>query len=287
MIKCDARLPLSGAGHINGAREENQYCEMYLNSGGWELFAMDGDGDKDAHLLQLSQSNLNEPDGIGTIPSDAKIINQYMVYKKSDAYFLKGEGKRFAEILIVIRNEQRTEQRWITVKQSSGGYMLPTTLFNKDPKVSSGSWKIETDRGQSNLSWNDCRSRTIGDGNFVPNNLLRCRLFWKHASSYTFAGNWKCGSGNRLFDNYNVNGNHNGAGALTIDRCFERCLSHPDCRFFNVVAANGISGAGFCAGCATYIRSEANSEMNLAYHGQFSFNFIHMHVLHFFWTLYI
>ena len=65
--RCDSRQPLSGiVGHVNGAREENQYCEMHLDSGGWELFAMDGMGDKDQHRLTLANAHAN---GVGAIAS--------------------------------------------------------------------------------------------------------------------------------------------------------------------------------------------------------------------------
>ena len=65
--RCDSRQPLSGiVGHVNGAREENQYCEMHLNSGGWELFAMDGMGDKDQHRVTLANAHVN---GVGAIAS--------------------------------------------------------------------------------------------------------------------------------------------------------------------------------------------------------------------------
>ena len=65
--RCDSRQPLSGiVGHVNGAREENQYCEMHLDSGGWELFAMDGIGDKDQHRATLATSH---PDGVGVVSS--------------------------------------------------------------------------------------------------------------------------------------------------------------------------------------------------------------------------
>ena len=56
--RCDSRLPLSGiVGHVNGAHVTDQYCEMYLNSGGWELFAMDGNGNSKANNLLNLQSN--------------------------------------------------------------------------------------------------------------------------------------------------------------------------------------------------------------------------------------
>ena len=65
--RCDSRQPLSGiVGHVNGAREENQYCEMHLDSGGWELFAMDGIGDKDQHRATLATGH---PDGVGVVSS--------------------------------------------------------------------------------------------------------------------------------------------------------------------------------------------------------------------------
>ena len=154
------------------------------------------------------------------------------------------------EILIVIRNPETDLKRWIRIKPSVGGYVPPATLFNDIPIApGGGTWDIENDRGEIEASWNDCRSRSAGDVVFLPTNLLRCRLFWKHMSSYTPAGNWKCGGNIRLFDNYRVDGNHNNVGALTLDGCYERCLAHPTCKYFNIVASQATMG-GFCSGCS-------------------------------------
>ena len=137
--------------------------------------------------------------------------------------------------------------------------MSPTTMFGDVPKApGGGTWKVDNDRGGVETSWDDCRSRASGDGALHPNNLLRCRLFWKHLSSYIPAGNWKCGQANRLFDNYNANGNRNGAGKLTVDECFERCLSHPKCKYFNIVASLSTTD-GFCSGCSAYYPNDTDS----------------------------
>jgi hypothetical protein len=106
--RCDERLPKSGiVGHVNGARKDDQYCEMYLSSGGWELFAMDGDGNKADHRLKLQQDN-TDGNGYGTIPSGTVApLPSSMIYKKRDNWFKSEQGKKLSEILIVIRNQER------------------------------------------------------------------------------------------------------------------------------------------------------------------------------------
>ena len=247
--RCDSRLPLSGiVGHVNGARVTDQYCEMYLNSGGWELFAMDGNGNSKANNLADLQDD--SKDGLGTLISGTTILPPATLFKKNKDYFSNGPGTKLREILIVIRNPETELKRWIRIKPSVGGYVPPATLFNDIPIApGGGTWNIENDRDQIEASWNDCRSRSAGDVVFLPTNLLRCRLFWKHMSSYTPAGNWKCGGNIRLFDNYQVDGNHNDVGALTLDGCYERCLAHPTCKYFNIIASKATVG-GFCSGCS-------------------------------------
>ena len=159
--------------------------------------------------------------------------------------------------------------RWIKLSLSSGIAIPSGTLFGDVPRAPGDgdastvthpvvprqdTWVVETDVGFVHSGWSDCRSRGKGDGGWYPNNLLRCRLFWKSLSSYVLAGHWKCGKSLRLFDNYRVDGHHNkpqdqGGGFLTLDQCFERCLAHPKCKYFFHGTA---PTTGFCGGCSDY-----------------------------------
>ena len=192
--------------------------------------------------------------------------------------------------------------RWIKISLSSDRPIPATTLFDDVPlapsdvyvadstsssSTSSSSsesrpvvprqeaWVVGTDVGIVSSDWSDCRSLGSGDGGDLrPNTLLRCRLFWKHLSTYTPAGHWTCGASLRLFDNYRVDGHHNkprdqGGGFTTVDQCFERCLAHPQCKYF--VKATSPTG-GFCAGCSGYYVPEDSNGGKITYVAPFHYD---------------
>ena len=98
---------------------------------------------------------------------------------------------------------------------------------------------MESDRGRIKASWNDCRAVWDDDTTItrVANNLLRCRLFFKHMSSYSVVRfNTKCDFSSRKFRAWRV---------PSVDKCFEECLKAPDCHYFSY------SGS-FCTGCSEH-----------------------------------
>jgi hypothetical protein len=244
VVSCDERLPKSGiVGHVNGARKDDQYCEMYLSSGGWELFAMDGDGNKADHRLKLQQDNTDGNGYDAILSGTVAPLPSSMIYKKRDEYFKSGKGKELSEILIVIRNQNTGAKRWITMKPSVGGLVPPTTLFNNLPTApGGGNWVIENDRGAVESSWNDCRSvfnrGSSGDAApYVGNNVLQCRLFWKHMSSYTkHKSGWSCVN-TRVFRTFGID---------SAEKCYEKCLATANCHYFTHKAGSD----QFCVGCS-------------------------------------
>ena len=98
---------------------------------------------------------------------------------------------------------------------------------------------MESDRGRIKASWKDCRAVWDDDTTItrVANNLLRCRLFFKHMSSYSVVRfNTKCDFSSRKFRAFRV---------PSVDKCFEECLKASDCHYFSY------SGS-FCTGCSEY-----------------------------------
>ena len=251
---CVARLPLSGiVGHVTGARSTDKFCEMKLASGGWSLFAVDGAGNKEAHRATLRGGS----DGVGTILPGTKSVTSVSLFKQKNSYFgAGGAGSTFKELLIVIRRRSNSSMaaadhhhRWIKVRRSSSGTLIPSkTLFDDIARPpNDDAWVVETDTGTSEFSWPEgCQQIPAGlDASFMlPNagasdNLLRCRTFWRHLSSYTLVKQrgWKCDVRSRLF--------HNNVGAgVSLDGCFEWCLSVHDCQYFT-----SHPGA-WCVGCS-------------------------------------
>ena len=253
---CVARLPLSGiAGHVTGARSTDKFCEMKLASGGWSLFAVDGAGNKEVHRATLR----GDSDGVGTILPGTTNVTSVSLFKQKNSYFgAGGAGSTFKELLIVIRRRSNSnssmaaadhQHRWIKVRRSSSGTLVPSkTLFDDIARPpNDDAWVVETDTGKSEFSWPaGCQQIPAGlDASFVlPNagasdNLLRCRTFWRHLSSYTLVKQrgWKCDTRSRLFHN-------NGGAGVSLDGCFEWCLSVHDCQYFT-----SHPGA-WCVGCS-------------------------------------
>lgn len=114
-------------------------------------------------------------------------------------------------------------------------------MFDDVPKApGGGTWIVENDRGDVETSWDDCRSSTYvtDPPTLRPNNLLRCRLFWKHLSSYTpIRSGWKCDGNHRVFKYQRI---------TSVDECFERCLGTPDCHYLS----HRSGGDQFCVGCS-------------------------------------
>ena len=97
---CAQRLPESGlTGHVDGARAKDKYCDMHTDSGGYELFAIDGDGDKAIHRERRKKKEEGsgggggdggdggDGGGVGTIGAGMIDLSDLGVYKQKDAYF--------------------------------------------------------------------------------------------------------------------------------------------------------------------------------------------------------
>ena len=143
---CQGRLPYVPL-HLDGAREDGRYCDMHLDGGGWELFAMDGLGDKDAHreflrgdaVQLLPVEMMTDP-----LPATTNPLPMETIYKKNSEYFVTGgDGTNLKEVLIVLRNPTSGATRWIKIKPSSGDSISPTTLFDDMPTAPlGGSWCV-------------------------------------------------------------------------------------------------------------------------------------------------
>jgi len=141
---CQGRLPYVPL-HLDGAREDGRYCDMHLDGGGWELFAMDGLGDKDAHREFLRGDAVELPVEMMTdpLPPTTNPLPVSTIYKKNPEYFVTGgDGTKLKEMLIVLRNPTSGATRWIKIKPSSGDSILPTTLFDDVPTAPGGSWCV-------------------------------------------------------------------------------------------------------------------------------------------------
>jgi hypothetical protein len=145
-ITCEGRLPTFPSGHLDGAREDGRYCDMHLDSGGWELFAMDGQGDKDVHRAVLRGDAVQLPEKMMTdpLPATTDPLPPATIYKKESEYFANGgNGTKLVEVLIVLRNPANNITRWIKIKPSSGVSIPPTTLFDDVPTApGGGSWCV-------------------------------------------------------------------------------------------------------------------------------------------------
>ena len=142
---CQGRLPYVPL-HLDGAREDGRYCDMHLDGGGWELFAMDGLGDKDAHREFLRGNAVQLPVEVMTdpLPPTTNPLPPSTIYKKNSEYFVTGgDGTKLKEMLIVLRNPTSGATRWIKIKPSSGDSISPTTLFGDVPTApGGGSWCV-------------------------------------------------------------------------------------------------------------------------------------------------
>ena len=144
--------------------------------------------------------------------------------------------------------------RWVKIRLSSGSAIAPATLFDDVPAVHGGDkWSVQLDNGHKvkEDEWmSDCRAKTQGSYN-VSNNLLRCRGFWKHLSSFAkIKEGWKCKylGGLRVFEKLSV---------PTADACFEECLRTPECRYFS----HRRGSDGFCVGCSDLVLEQGATDI--------------------------